>query len=356
MEKHKGVDVFRAIAILYILLYHFYVYCGYPYEKYIVVHRFICMGGEIGVTLFYILSGYGIFFSLAKSEEKEGRLSYCKFIKRRFLKIAPQYYVGIAALLLLTSNAEYFSNKGFFQIVAHVLFVHNWFPSTFDKLSGVWWTLGTIFQFYLISAFLYKGVKKSDYFYPIAIIFVVIIKMILFHYVIRYLPADRNWYFMYGRQIFSAADNFIVGMVLSKWMMKKERISNLKAIVLLVLSATALLFLASLVGEYSPYSDTFVGYCWHSMVALCLAGLIYSILNFPFRYSGKISGVILFIAKYEYGIYIWHHLVTMNLIKNSTWFAYLSASNFIVFAIVMSSICIGVGFFTTKCLSLPKVR
>lgn len=61
MRRNKGIDIARAIAIMSVLIYHFYVLVdGNRYIDYPIVHGLILVGGEIGVTLF--LSSVGTAF------------------------------------------------------------------------------------------------------------------------------------------------------------------------------------------------------------------------------------------------------------------------------------------------------
>ena len=110
-ERNRTIDFFRAIAILSVLFYHFYYLCNYPYQSVPVIHRILSSGGEIGVTLFFIISGYGICGSLMRMEQTDGSVSWKKFMKKRFVRILPQYYGSIIVLLLITSNSSYMNKK-----------------------------------------------------------------------------------------------------------------------------------------------------------------------------------------------------------------------------------------------------
>ena len=110
-ERNRTIDFFRAVAILSVLFYHFYYLCNYPYQSIPVIHRILSSGGEIGVTLFFIISGYGICGSLMRMEQTDGSVSWKKFMKKRFVRILPQYYGSIIVLLLITSNSSYMKKK-----------------------------------------------------------------------------------------------------------------------------------------------------------------------------------------------------------------------------------------------------
>ena len=61
MRRNKGLDIVRAFAVMAVLIYHFYVLVDNTrYLSYPLLHKLISIGGEVGVTLFFIISGYGI--------------------------------------------------------------------------------------------------------------------------------------------------------------------------------------------------------------------------------------------------------------------------------------------------------
>lgn len=51
-EAYQNIDLLRAGAILYIMLYHCYVLSGQPWQSHTAIHTLLTLGGEVGVTLF----------------------------------------------------------------------------------------------------------------------------------------------------------------------------------------------------------------------------------------------------------------------------------------------------------------
>ena len=162
MKKNINVEIIRAIALLSVLIYH--IQCLFNGQ--IVSNRYITsiinFGGEIGVTLFFIISGYGIFKSI-DYKKNNNDFEYKTYIKKRFLKIAPAYYFCIFICLTLTGSAIYLSKSGIFDIFTHLTFTHNFFVKTHGSINGVLWTMGTFMQFYLIAPFLYDYIKNKTY-------------------------------------------------------------------------------------------------------------------------------------------------------------------------------------------------
>ena len=111
--------------------------------------------GELGVSIFFVISGFLITTLLIRTEDAQGRVSLKNFYLRRFFRIFPPYYaylgvVGILALLGLVPML-----RGAY--VAAVFYVTNYYPYRLSVptlpagwLVGHSWTLSLEEQFYLI--------------------------------------------------------------------------------------------------------------------------------------------------------------------------------------------------------------
>src|SRR5213076_1155049 len=95
----------RALAVLTVMVDHFGADVpNFPLPDWIHL-------GATGVRLFLVLSGYFITASLRRARDRMevGKLSWAKtigaFYRRRFLRIAPAYFVFAAVALLLNLGA-----------------------------------------------------------------------------------------------------------------------------------------------------------------------------------------------------------------------------------------------------------
>ena len=195
MKRIKNIDLLRAGAILYIMLYHCYVLSGQPWQSHTAIHTLLTLGGEVGVTLFFLLSGYGIYLSLSSSEARGSLPGWRAFMKKRCIRIMPQYYVCITVLLIFMST-QMFSNEGLRHILAYYTFTENFSPVTHGSINGALWTMGVIFQFYLIAPFLYKAVRKNWLVSAIvSIVFTVICRFAVVRYLHNSGISDTSVYF-----------------------------------------------------------------------------------------------------------------------------------------------------------------
>lgn len=106
--------------------------------------------GQVGVYLFFVLSGYLLADNLLREQEKCGSISVQGFLIRRFFRIAPLYYFVLTAVFVqqLYTGIIY---KNFLHINGGVVgyFEH----LLFYKGDGVFWTLPTEFMFYFVLPF-----------------------------------------------------------------------------------------------------------------------------------------------------------------------------------------------------------
>jgi peptidoglycan/LPS O-acetylase OafA/YrhL len=140
-ERLEQLDALRAIAVLAVMYFHWLP------DKY----SFHLPLGDLGVTLFFVLSGYLITGILLSAKEKMGdgsRLVVIKsFVTRRTLRIFPIYYLLIGVSWLL--SAGNFDES----IIWNMLYLTNFYvyhTQNWPLAGGHLWTLSVEEQFYLI--------------------------------------------------------------------------------------------------------------------------------------------------------------------------------------------------------------
>ena len=99
MSRMPGLDLLRAIAIVWVMLFHSYLVGGIG-ERFALLESY----GWIGVDLFFVLSGYLIGSQLLKPLSRGEPLAFGNFYLRRSLRVLPAYLVVLAL---------YFSMPGF---------------------------------------------------------------------------------------------------------------------------------------------------------------------------------------------------------------------------------------------------
>lgn len=354
MKRSIGIDVTRAFAVMAVLVYHFYVLVGgNRYEAYPLIHRLISMGGEVGVTLFFIISGYGIYLSLDR-RKKNNVFSVGTFLKKRFARVLPHYYLSLLIIIFIGTQGAMVSRQGIFHIVTHALLIHNFFPSTCGSISTVLWTMGVIFQFYFVSILLYKWVKRSPVTaLAVSVLVTIACKILVFHVIFpRVQQVEPSYYFIYGRQLFTALDNFIVGMFLADYSMRRQEKTGWDLAVGAVACGLTVIWCVMPQAAFR-YSDTAMGYIWNTGLAVFLGLTVWTVSRLELPGRNIAMKGILFVSRYQYGIYLWHFVVAANLLQNSSWTIRIAQESFLLTAIILSVICILVGYLATITLEAP---
>lgn len=152
-----GLDGIRAIAVIMVLAYH--------------LKLALFKSGFLGVTVFFVLSGYLITGILISEVEEEGTIDLKNFWLRRIRRLVP-VVMSMAVVIIFVSavvNRIIFT-KGCKDFLASVLGFNNWWQ-IFNKVSyfeaaGVpspfthCWSLAIETQFYLIYPLILLGIYK----------------------------------------------------------------------------------------------------------------------------------------------------------------------------------------------------
>lgn len=154
MQKNKlkrryisSLDGLRAISIIGVLFYHL----SFPFA----------VGGYLGVTVFFVLSGYLITDLLLYEYETTQRINLKQFWIRRFKRLLPALFTMLFLLVIwITLFQREFLTGLREDVLASIFYVSNWWyvaqeQSYFTKFSAPsplqhMWSLAVEEQFYII--------------------------------------------------------------------------------------------------------------------------------------------------------------------------------------------------------------
>lgn len=357
-KKLVGIDILRAAAVLLVMLYHMWVCGGTPEIKFVPLRRLVSLGGEIGVTLFFILSGFGIYYSLARMERINGKVDVASFVKRRCRRILPQYYVNVLFVLTIGTGAAYISMGHWKNILSHIFFVHNFVLDWSGAVNGVLWSMGIIVQFYLISIPMYKVLNKIKYFFvPCSVVLTILVKAGMYRF---FLPDYGGNGFYLGRSlvVFTSLDNFAIGMFCGWLAINKKLPSSWVRFGGGAVFGWILLDVVCRTGQtYGIHTDNISGYIYHSGVAVALGVVIWAFTYVPFSEKNWLVKCFQWIAKYQYGIYLWHLIIIRNWTVSSTLIMDLIGSGKYWMAYTLMGIsCLVVGVVVTKIIDEGYMR
>jgi peptidoglycan/LPS O-acetylase OafA/YrhL len=231
---YTRIDHLRIYAAFLVMLYHGLSFGAKGLPKSEDFFARWVENGSIGVTLFLVLSGF-LFTLICKSGEYE--IEYGKFIYNRFLRIFPLLIVIF--FLLLTVERSDMQGIDIFNLLFLQLNVGN--PVTGyggDVLPiGSIWTIAVEFQFYLLFPFLIIFYNKYNYKYFLGLISVIIgFRFVLWN-------IQPNIYFNFYHTITGRLDQFLIGILLGIYYLKRQKIlmKNPLWLVVILLGFTYLL-------------------------------------------------------------------------------------------------------------------
>jgi peptidoglycan/LPS O-acetylase OafA/YrhL len=152
-KRLPGVDGLRAVAALWVVLFHMAAFSSAQFPLVPGLDLFL-RSGSTGVSLFLVLSGFCLYLPFAGG--RTARFKIGEFFRRRCKRLLPAYYVSLLlALALAFASADPLGlprltlGEAIWQMVTHLALIHTLFPETFYSLNGAFWSLGLESQLYL---------------------------------------------------------------------------------------------------------------------------------------------------------------------------------------------------------------
>jgi peptidoglycan/LPS O-acetylase OafA/YrhL len=291
-DRISSLDVFRAIAIIAVVIYHF--------------HHFLKFG-NLGVDLFFVISGLLVGGILTREFEKDHHINIPKFLLQRGFKIWPSFYFLLAFGSLL-AFLFYRNSHPTFMIPFHDLARYLFFYQNYVELPVHWtfdhiWSLCVEEHFYIMLPVvffivqLFAGRKnriKVLYF----TVFLAIVMGIVFKYISLYYLPSHDTYTGTHNRIDALAWGVLLNLVLTHY---GERLKSIRW--LPVLSAIGLvLFSVAVVINLHTTSIVYQKIVLQSFVPVCFFLIILGVYYQDFSKFYILRSV----GYYSYNWYLWH--------------------------------------------------
>lgn len=164
------LDIIKILAIFLIVFYHLYASVidfkngslmlrpifPNPVDFLTQWGFSLAVYGYIGLSAFFIISGLGLSYSQSKKEKNFG-----EFIKTRFIRIFPLYWIILAITILTIWHYEPSRHIDTTSVITHILGVHTLFSAYMQDMNGPLWFIGAILQLYLLFPFMYFLLKRN---------------------------------------------------------------------------------------------------------------------------------------------------------------------------------------------------
>ncbi len=157
-----SLDGLRAVSILLVVLHHAAGSAGAPPA--LLAAAAAIDAGNLGVRVFFVISGYLITGILARELARTQTISLRTFYYRRTIRIFPPVYFFIGVMLVLALSGAIVAHRADF--VAAFTFTLNFQSSPWNWSLGHLWSLAVEEQFYLLwpVGLLLLGTRRAAFF------------------------------------------------------------------------------------------------------------------------------------------------------------------------------------------------
>lgn len=344
------LDGFRGLAVLLVLLSHFF---GKIYLLNI---------GWIGSNLFFILSGYLITNRLFYHYTNEIENYYRNFFIRRFLRIFPLYYGCLILFFLVLPTVSKKYNINFIDFSSDQLwywfYMSNWkmvfFGETNNTIFNHFWSLAAEEQFYLIWPILFIKFQNKNR--KILILLILALSVLVR---ISSISSTRVYF-----STLTACEPLLLGSYLSLCNQEKEIAINQKLILFFCISSMILLALV-FYRDNNLYvtNHMLIRYGYSAINILWLSLLYFSLLSLRVSFLIKKTFSVkafVWLGKYSYGIYVFHWIIYQLFIYKIESFVYQigidKTSSYLISRLILILIVFILSFLSYHCFEKHFLR
>ena len=149
LRRIPSLDGLRALSIVLVMGLHTVQRYGADHPEHPPGLLWsVVLNGSLGVTIFFVISGYLITRLLLHEQQTRGAISMSGFYLKRAFRILPPLYVYVGVLALLSAAGRLALTK--WDVVSALFFFHNYAISSTCWAIEHFWSLSVEEQFYLI--------------------------------------------------------------------------------------------------------------------------------------------------------------------------------------------------------------
>lgn len=327
-KRHfETFDALRFLAFFKVFLLHLPI-TAFP------IFNYLKSGGGIGVSFFFVLSGFLITYIILEEKNQTGKLNLYHFFARRILRIWPLYYLmvlfALATPYILSFLNLSYSNEGYEpNWLMSVTFLENYkmiFSGDHPNVSplNVMWSLCIEEHFYII-----WGVCL--YFIKINKVLILIFVSILIANISRIFFSILD---LPALDILTNIDYFAYGAIPALLLIKREelveKVNNVSFVVKL--------FIISVIAVYVVASPN-ISFIHKDLIEPTIFGISFPLILLiviPTQNKVKISdnNFLSRLGIYTYGLYLYHTIVIILLFQISKLIGF--QLNIVINAIIFS--------------------
>lgn len=314
-----NLEGLRFLAFFVVFINHATSSLGFynPSKAFVFIRTNFLLNGNLGVSFFFVLSGFLITYLLLKEKEISGKINIKNFYLRRVLRIWPLYFLIVAMCLLIFPLFENILPQ-WFPIGVSTSEINKWFYLTFtgnfdyiynginNFMIGILWSVSIEEQFYLLWPLIIAFVPTK---YLLKTFIIIILGSIAF----RFFYARGNVMIIKYHSLSSVSD-LATGALIAYLAFRQSVIDRMEKIpkyaivivYILLFILVPLHFYVWKFGIYYNHLSSLMPVIFSSLFAFIIMEQNYSKHSFY-----KISNwkIISSFGKYTYGMYCYHIIV-----------------------------------------------
>lgn len=310
MTKHlKGLDTLRALAATIVVVDHVEIIKQDHHISNLIDHpSLIYPDGHLSVILFFVISGFLITYLLLIEKSNTGKISLKDFYMRRILRIWPLYYL-ILFLSYIIFNPDYSLIRTLLP-----LFI---FPNVAYAIQETWdvspqiWSIGVEEQFYIVWPLLFILISKSKRAFSYIISLILFFTLLPFglKFINLFFIKNNGFEIFISRFFYGTKFNCMgIGVLLGFLYFKRNKIKFPA-----VLKNKLVIYFFTLFPFVLWFFKFHTDHLNDELYAVLFAFSIYQIVDHSkINIDNKMTR---FLGKISYGIYLYHWIIIILLIK-----------------------------------------
>lgn len=312
----SATDASKGMALLLLLWHHLF----YEHPEYGMVTYMVANLAKVCVSIFLILSGYGLTESI-----KNKRVGLIDFYKKRLIKLYLNYwfiaaiFVPIGIFFMDRSLIDVFGNYEYIKFAIQMSGLHMFTPVG-HGYNITWWFVSLIIALYILFPLIYILVKKFGFWF------------IVFTFFILLLPG--NDFGLLQKWIFP----FVLGIYISQFDGYRFIMSWLGRITTVRLFLLVMLMICFTLFKKYVYSVTGVKFDWLFAIIIILFTTEMSTL------SPIMRNMLQWIGVHSFNIFLFHTFIYYYYWKDITYFFYESILIFLTLLIISLAVSVSLEY------------
>jgi peptidoglycan/LPS O-acetylase OafA/YrhL len=301
------LDVLRFLAFLSVFTVHRMDHLPIDPARHFWFYN-ICLLGNFGVPVFFLLSAFLITELLMREQDRLGTIHIRSFYMRRILRIWPLYFAVFYGLILLNHFIPNTGASDPLSWLAFTFFAGNWYICSHGWIPAFpvnpMWSISVEEQFYIAIPFIALYGRRSG-------LRIVSLTLMAIAYGMVIWYAWKGWHGFSGQwtNSFVQFQFFSAGALLSLALKGRTPQWSLVLRFLGILTGIICLFVASVhlgVQADTPNSTVLQAPLGWALVLAATILFFLSLLGTPARYLPK---PLIYLGRISYGLYLFHELV-----------------------------------------------